>query len=240
MKSNTGDNIFEWQKISIAQSSSAFKVGTDAILLGSWIPVLIKEPRFILDVGTGTGVLALKLSNAYPLARIDAIDQDEHAVSLTAYNFEISDAKNRLNVRLENIFDSVVGIEIKYDLVVCNPPYFFSNANGHDEQLLLAKHTKHATSNWIAALVSRIKHGGHICVVFPFAYAHDWIRSANERGMYVQDRLDVYSFGKDHKPKRSLLHFSNQLVKPRLQTLIIYDNDRRPTIEYLEFSGLKP
>lgn len=232
-------SVFNWEELSITQANGVFKVGTDAILLGAWIPTLITETSSILDVGTGTGILALKMSVAYQDAIIEGIDQDENAVRLAQYNFSLSGEKERLRVRLENIFEYGEHDKNKYDLVVCNPPYFFEQYTDHRSAQVKSKHAAHPASVWMNVLSQRMNDGGHICIVLPFENTFEWIRWANVLNLYIHDRLDIFSFEDDIYPRRTLIHLRDHLIKPRLDRLVIYECENMPSEEYLAFSGIK-
>ena len=237
MNSNQQDSIFKWKNLCIRQKDEVFKVGTDAVLLGAWIPTKLKEASNILDVGTGTGILALKMSEAYPASVVEGIDHDENAVCLALHNFKLTDSADRLSSRLENIFEFKKSKGGEYDLIVCNPPYYFGQYKGEKNSSLKARHADHSVSEWMKALSARIKKSGHIFLVLPYEITFDWIRSANTLKLYIQNRLDVFSFAGDPFPKRSLIHLSDSLVKPGLEKLSLYHEDKYTT-DYLAFSGI--
>ena len=86
-------SIFQWRDLSIEQDDHVFKICTDAILLATWVGKIISNPFSILDAGTGSGVIALMLSELFPDSKIVAIDKDENAVDLTENNVR----RNRKN-----------------------------------------------------------------------------------------------------------------------------------------------
>jgi tRNA1(Val) A37 N6-methylase TrmN6 len=90
------NEIFTWKEISVKQDGNVFKVGTDALLLGTWVPKMICDPTLILDVGTGTGIISLMMALSYPDSIITAIDIREEAIHLARYNFQNSKWHERL------------------------------------------------------------------------------------------------------------------------------------------------
>ena len=114
------------------------KVGTDAVLLGSWVQS--ENARNILDIGTGSGVIALMIAQKSN-AQIDAIDVDENAFQQSCENFYSSPWSIRLNCKhksLQNYTEEHIG---KYDLIVTNPPYFHHASKPFIESRLNARHS---------------------------------------------------------------------------------------------------
>ena len=116
------------------------KVGTDGVLLGAWCPVSSQASSFkVLDVGTGSGLIALMLAQRLPEAKITAIDIDAGAVEQAAYNFGMSPWADRLNCQQISLQD--LEGEGVYDLIVSNPPYFQDSLKNPDSQRAIARHT---------------------------------------------------------------------------------------------------
>ena len=236
---NSSEEAFIWKDLIIHQNNSVLKVGTDSILLGSWIPTVINKAESILDVGTGTGILAMILCKAYPNALVEAIDHDDNAVKLASQNFQNSDDKERLSVRYENLFQPELSKHKEFELIVSNPPYYFEQYTTGLKAAVGKKHAKESSSKWIKALAERMKSNGHLFLVLPYDLSFDWIRCANEEGFYCIHRMDVYSYGTDINPKRSLLHLTDILAKPCMEKLVLYGEKNKFTEEYILFSGIK-
>ena len=230
--------FFKWKSISIEQNDLVLKVGTDAILLGSWITKIILNPLTILDVGTGSGVIALMLSESFPDASVTAIDTDENAITLADNNFRNNLKHHTVIIRNEDVTKSPID-DIKYDLIVSNPPYFFGQLHANKQQNINAKHAVHNHDVWLQGCVQRLAEYGDLCVIIPFENTFQWIRSANDFNLHCHTRVDVKSFEKDI-PVRSMLHFKKALVKPRIEELTIYHSLNTYTQAYLELTGLQP
>ncbi len=238
MSSSENIEEFTWKGINILQQSDVFKIGTDALLLGSWVPKIIDDPVEILDAGTGTGILALMMAYNFPLGMITAVDHEEAAVKLTQRNVQNSSWPNRIIVRHENILtSSQIGKE-KYDLILSNPPYFFDQLPSTSEVKKNSKHAISSSKSWMRALKARLKNSGHVCIIIPYKLAKDWISAANETGLYCRHRMDVNSFEVDLDPKRTLLHFHSGLVRPETSRLTIYEKDNEYTEAHLSFTGI--
>lgn len=224
----------------IRQDDQVFKIGTDAILLGSWVPKIVPDAASVLDVGTGTGLISMMLGSRYPSAMIQAIDIDQKAVELATLNFQSANAAHRLSVRRADLFDYAKNAGKQFDLIVLNPPFYFEQYSAGSNALSVAKHASDPVEKWLQNLGKLLLPDGHLFVVIPFDLANKWIEAANESGVYCNDRLNVYSFERDEMPVRSLLHFYTKLQKPECKTLVIYSEGKKYTEQYLDFSGIEP
>lgn len=116
---------FQFKKFSIEQDRCAMKVGTDGVLLGAWTP-LINRPFSVLDIGAGTGLLALMIAQRSHAEQIDALEIDEDAYEQCVENFENSDWGDRLfcyHAAFDEFVEEMQGEEA-YDLIVSNPPFY--------------------------------------------------------------------------------------------------------------------
>ena len=113
---------FHFKQFTIKQEQSAMKVGTDSILLGSWVD--LNTENSILDIGAGTGILALMLAQRSDAEIIDAVEIDEKSFEEAVYNFENSSWGDRLFCYHSSIQEFSNEIDDTYDLIIANPPYF--------------------------------------------------------------------------------------------------------------------
>ncbi|MES2559741.1 MAG: methyltransferase [Bacteroidota bacterium] len=115
-------SVFKLKEFDIVQQHSAMKVGTDSVLLGSLLET--ENPQNILDIGTGTGLLALMLAQRYKDARIDAVEIDEEAFAEATQNAQQSKWRDRVNMFHQSLQDFARQSTHQYDLIVSNPPYY--------------------------------------------------------------------------------------------------------------------
>ncbi|PAM93956.1 tRNA (adenine-N(6)-)-methyltransferase, partial [Flavobacterium sp. IR1] len=121
-------NPFHFKQFSVEQDRSAMKIGTDGVLLGAWAS-LENDPQTILDVGTGTGVIALMLAQRSGAELIDALEIDENAYEQSVENFENSDWGDRLfsyHAEFDEFVEEMQDEE-KYELIISNPPFYSDN-----------------------------------------------------------------------------------------------------------------
>lgn len=224
-------NAFRFKQFAIVQERAAMKVGTDGVLLGAWVsvPVVSGMPlRRILDIGTGTGVIALMLAQrtaslSGEAPDIDAVEVDESAASEATQNFEASPWNIRLKAHtmpIQRYATSRNGKE-KYDLIVSNPPYFMSGTNfrrGFDTSAaasrpsaarVAARHAEMLPYDQLieAVLLLLEPENGRFAAIFPYRESGVFIAKAAARGLYVRRMLEIH--GAPHKPvKRVAAEFS--------------------------------
>jgi len=132
-----GNSWFQFQQFRVEQDRCAMKISTDAVLLGSLVQS--KDPRQILDIGTGTGVIALMLAQRFPEAAITGLELDLEAASQATENCQASPFSQQIQVlegRLQDFPE-----EQRFDLIVSNPPYFPDHLKSSDAKRNLALHT---------------------------------------------------------------------------------------------------
>ena len=129
---------FRFKQFTIHQDKTAMKVGTDGVLLGAWTSVE-SNPFSILDIGAGTGLIALQLAQRSHAEVIDALEIDDNAYEQAVENFENSPWSDRLFCYHAGLDEFVDEIEDKYDLIVSNPPFYTENYKNYNFLYLFYK-----------------------------------------------------------------------------------------------------
>jgi len=203
-KKNT---LFHFKQFSVRHDRSGMKVGTDGVLLGAWTDV--KDAKRILDIGTGTGVIALMMAQRTESdVKISAVEIDLDASADAAENFTSSPWKNRLSLHAGSI-QEYQAVE-KFDLIVSNPPYFQNSYKPPDSKREAARHTENLSfNNLLHAVNSLLLPTGRFSVILPYTEGLSFIELANQTGYFCTRK---WSFkGRIHKPiERWLLEFSTQ------------------------------
>lgn len=191
--------MFQFKQFTIEQELCAMKVGTDGVLLGAWAK---GGPR-ILDIGTGTGIIALMMAQRYPEAQVTAIDIDEGAVRQAEQNVSQSPFLGRISV-LQQAVQEHLG---EYESIVSNPPFFIDSLQAPDEQRNMARHT--ATLSYaelMKAAYRLLADNGEFSVVIPFDYRRRMEDEAVFMGFFPSRVCGVKTT--ERKPaKRYLLAF---------------------------------
>ena len=136
------NSYFQFKQFRVGQNHSAMRVGTDGVLLGAWTEV--KDAVSILDIGTGTGVIALMLAQR-STAMIDAIDIEKGAIIDASTNFSTSPWSGRLESKQLSLKNFTEQTSKKYDCIVCNPPFFQNAVHSKEEARTLARHNHSLT-----------------------------------------------------------------------------------------------
>jgi len=189
------------------------KVGTDAVLLGAWVN--IHKAMHMLDIGTGSGTIALMLAQrSGELAEIDAVEIEEADALQADENFNNSPWAQKIHLHhtsIQNFFP-----EKKYDLIISNPPYFINSQSPPDSKRHLARHTISLSyQDLINSVVRLLTKGGRFNVILPFTEGLQFIDQAAKATLHCRRQ---YSFKtrEEKKIERWLLEFSQE--KSELQT----------------------
>ena len=213
-----GNTWFQFKQFRIEQERSALKVGTDGVLLGAWC--MVHGAKSILDVGTGTGLIALMLAQRSE-AEITAIEIDENSFAEASSNFEKSPWAERLQV-VHGDFNQLLDSKSKfYDLIVCNPPFFKNSLKSANAASTLARHDVSLSFLQLIRGSRTMLHDvGKMAVILPFEAMIDFRETARMEGFYLSRQTNVIpKYGKP--AKRVLLEFSRLAVYPTVNELII-------------------
>lgn len=226
------------------------KVGTDGVLLGAWAHV--EHCQRILDVGTGTGLIALMAAQRSE-ASIVGIDLDADAVAQAAENAASSpwghrikmlevDVKSFLheqNPGMDKVGDdspclgSLMLSPRSFDAILCNPPYFDNSLKSPDAARTMARHTDTLSFDELARSASRLLSAeGELSVVIPYERATDMTVSAACHGLFTTRQTVVYPV-QGGRAKRILMAFTRQGAPHVLEALYIQDAQRQYTPEYI-------
>lgn len=158
------NSYFRFQQFTVHQDRCAMKVGTDGTLLGAWA----RGGRRILDIGTGTGLIALMMAQRFPQSVVTAVDIDEGAVGQARENVAASPFARRITVEQADIRTMERPEDGGYDTIVANPPYFNKSLKSPDSQRTTARHTDTLTYRQLMAAAARLlDDGGELSVVIP-------------------------------------------------------------------------
>ena len=209
------------------------KVGTDGVLLGAWARV--EHCRRILDMGTGTGLVALMAAQRSQ-ADIVAIDLDADAVAQAAENVAASPWESRIQVVQADARQVESGKTFHFqlfDAILCNPPFFENSLKSPDVARTMARHTDTLSFDELARSAARLlSPEGELSVVIPYDRAHDMTVSAACCGLFAT-RQTVIVPVEGGKPKRILMAFSREGAAHTVETLCIHDAQRQYTPEYV-------
>jgi tRNA1Val (adenine37-N6)-methyltransferase len=225
------NDFFEFKKFRIMQDRCAMRVSTDAVLLGAW--VVPNGSRNILDVGTGTGVIALMMAQKSD-ASITAIDIDKESTEQARNNVAESCFSRRITVEHCAFQEFVKRSAEKFNLIVTNPPYFIDSLKNSAGSRTLARHTDALSFDDLIAGVKKLLHEkGKFCLILPKTEAATFRLKAESAGLYMSKLLRVRTTNEKNSEKRHIMQFEFKESEFSESTLVIEaDSHRKYTDEY--------
>ncbi len=215
-----GNSWFQFQEFRVDQDRCAMKISTDAVLLGALAKA--ENPNKILDIGTGTGVIALMLAQRFPNSRIQAVEMDPAAASQAQENFQKSSFAARMEV-WEGKFQEFSSTE-RFDLIVSNPPYFPDHLKSSDAQRNLALHTDELSFGDLVKKVSVIlAPSAQFWVILPPRQMTDLERIAHFYGLFPTQKFTI----QDNSCKpiiREVVSFEFEDKKILINVIVIKDD----------------
>ncbi len=228
------DEAFHFKQFTINQDRCAMKVGTDGVLLGAWVNP--NGAARILDIGTGTGLIALMLAQKSS-AVIDGIDIDYDAFAQANENVKHSNWKSRINIFHTSLQEFSSGSEYKYDLIVSNPPFFADAYKAGTEARCIARHTDETLSfdDLINGVKNLLQDAGKFYVILPFKEGNCFIEKAAANNLFVQKLTRVKTKIEKHE-KRLMIEFGLEKRSPIEDDIVIQEQDLSFTKEYIELT----
>lgn len=209
------------------------KINTDGVLLGALADA--DKPLSILDIGTGTGVIALMLAQRFANALIDAVEIDESAAVTAESNFRGSPFADRLTLFPAGFEAFFVGHpDKKYDLIVSNPPFYINSLQSPGVKKNLAKHAGDGFfEGLIKAVANHLTENGTCWLVLPIDTAELVKTLTTQYQLHLQKTIRVYSFI-DDEPHREILAFGFGAGQLEEERLVIYDSPKVYSKRYQE------
>ena len=228
--------MFKFKQFTLNQDRCAMKIGTDAVLLGAWCPI-DNTPKSILDIGAGTGVLALMLAQRTNADQIDALEIDEEAYEQCVENFEGSPWADKLFCYHAGLDEFVDEPEDEYDLIISNPPFYSEDFKTENEQRDLARFQDAMPfEDLIEAADLLLSENGLFAVVIPYKEEERFIDLCAEYELYPVKATRVKG---SHKTPiiRSLLAFKRfELSVLTADELVVEINRHEYTDDYINLT----
>lgn len=227
-------SVFHFRDFSIVQDQSPLKVGTDALLLGATVQIA-SQSSHILDVGTGTGVIALILASRFEDATIEALEPNLQAFTEAQLNFEASIFKSRLLVHQTRVeaFEN----QQKFDLIVSNPPYFIDDLKSDNLGLNEAKHlSKDSFNQFLEASLHLLSPEGVLWLILPKEMALKTIEVLALFGFFLQQKIRFHSNSQKFDV-RWVLAFSRIEAELQEKSFFIRNDDGTYHQDYIQHVG---
>lgn len=225
--------FFNFKNFSVLQDKCAMKVGTDGVMLGAWINP--KNATSILDIGTGTGLLALMMAQKNSKAYIDAIDCEEGAYIQALENVRQSKWKERIAIYHKSLQD-YQSCNKKYDLIISNPPFFENSLKSPQDERTLARHNYSlSTNDLLYGACNLMDKGGRLCVILPYLEAQLFIVDAALKGLYCIRKTEIRP-SPEKKIHRIIMEFSFTRLQPEMFDFTIRNDKGVYSNEYVELT----
>jgi tRNA1Val (adenine37-N6)-methyltransferase len=213
--------MFQFKQFSVDQTGCAMKINTDGVLLG--VMAAAENPASILDIGTGTGVIALMLAQRFTEAWVDAVEIDADAAQTAGGNFKGSAFTDRLNiypVGFESYFEQFP--DSKYDLIVSNPPFYINSLKSPGPKKVLAKHTDvDFFEQLIKGISNHLTATGLCWLILPVNIVDVVIALAANKSLYLRQIINIYSYTHS-QPHRLIICFGFDKVSQQMSNFTIY------------------
>jgi len=226
-------NYFQFKQFRIEQVNSAMKVGVDSVLLGAWTDV--SNAHKILDVGTGTGLIALMLTQRSQ-AKIIAVEIEENAAKEATKNVAESIWNDRIDVNHISFQQFLERNTEKFDLIVSNPPYFGNSHKAASYERTLARHNDNLTLKELIQGVTKILNPtGTLALIIPVMEIRGLQNLLFENRLFFRRWTEIKP--KPSKPaNRVLLQIGKTPTEQYSSALTIYNNDNSFTEAYKELT----
>lgn len=226
---------FSFKKFTIDQDRCAMKIGTDGVLLGTWTN-LGQHLQSILDIGAGTGLIALMMAQRSAAEVIDAIEIDSDAYEQCVENFESSPWADRLYCYHAGLDEFVDEMNKPYELIVCNPPFYTETVSSGNMQRDQARQTAFLPfDELLRGVAVLLASNGSFSTIIPHTEEGQFIRIALSCGLFPKRCLHVKGNPKAEF-KRSLLEFTRQRLVCGVNQLVIETNRHEYTPDYVNLT----
>lgn len=228
------NNYFQFKQFTVQQEKCAMKVCTDACLFGAYAAAkfqVTKNKFHVLDIGTGTGLLALMLAQKNSSAEIDAVEIDKATAEQAKENFKASPWKDRLHIHHQPIQQFGVNT---YDLIICNPPFYENDLKSHDAKRNMALHSSAlGLDDLLDVIAKHLSPHGKLAVLLPYHRSANFINHALLKDHFLEEEVSVKQTPR-HPYFRSMLFFERSKVHAKHIEVIINDAKGKYTDEFTE------
>lgn len=229
---------FRFKQFEVQHERCTMKIGTDGVLLGAWCHV--DEAKNALDIGTGTGIIALMMAQRNENLTVDAVEIDSDAAEEACENVLNSPWEKRILIANQSIqdFGKEKSGQVKYDLIVSNPPFYTGGTLSDNMSRNEVRHTQKLSHNELLLIVKKLlKPEGRFEMILPFLEGLRFIELAEDYGLFLVQKTEVKPT-RDAEIKRLLLSFSLREGKLNEDSIIIQNEGRNNwTEEYWNLVG---
>lgn len=223
---------FRFKQFSISHDKCAHKVGTDGVLLGAWAQA--NKPQSILDIGTGSGLIAIMLAQKFSQSKVVGIELDEPSFLQAEANAANSPFSERVQIINDDFLKHT--FEHKFDLIVSNPPFYRGNTSTGKKERDRARHEEHLPQkDFIQKVTSVLSPEGKLIVILPDEEGEQFEKESNKQGLFL-NRLAKVSGSPSAPIKRWLMELSCLPMAKIEESLTVRDNEGQRSEAYKEIT----
>ena len=216
------NNYFRFKQFTVYQDHCAMKVNTDSCIFGAVAGCEI--PTFILDIGSGSGVLSLMLAQRFGSALIDAIEPEKDSADQAEANFRNSPWAERLRIHPVDIENFTKYTATRYDLIVANPPWFTNSMRSSDHKKNLARHLETLTWEKLTSVVNKLlAENGIFYILLPASESANFRMTCESEGFSLIRQVSIRIRGNE-PTSRVISGFSHSVIPPESDVITINDN----------------
>lgn len=228
-------DTFRFKQFTVQQDCCAMKVGTDGVLLGAWTS-LENNLNSILDIGPGTGLIALQMAQRSIAETIDAVELNANAYEQCVENFEASEWADRLFCYHASFQEFYNEVDEKYDLMVSNPPFYVEEvSSGNISRDVSRQNVSLPFDELLVGVSELVSPEGSFATIIPFKEEEKFILLASEKNLFPY-RITHVKGNPSSAFKRSLIQFSKRNIPPKINELTIEIDRHNYTSEYVELT----
>jgi len=221
-------SIFKFKQFEVDQTGCAMKINTDGVLIAAMANHT--DPKTVLDIGTGTGVIALMLAQRFPDALIEAVEIDRQASETAGKNFLSSVFSGRLTIN--NIAIEQYSNKQKFDMIVSNPPFFVNDLKNEQVRKGIARH---ADADFFGMLIKKsnalLSETGKLWLILPIKQANEIITAAAAYQLSLLERIHIHS--DESKPAfRQIICLGREKGNANETDFYIYESPQKHTLVY--------
>lgn len=223
---------FKFKNFEIYQWEKTMPLTTDSVLLGAWVQA--NNAGCILDVGTGTGILALMMAQKFPDANVYAIEIDKYAYDNAVFNFQNNSFNNIVAVH-DDFMNFARSTALRFDLVVSNPPFFVNQLKSPSEHKNIQKHNVTLNFNdFFAAVAAVLKPNGKVCFISSADDYNTVVYNLGKNQLFVNKLCYIKTV--EHKAPSKIMYLASFMLSAvEKQTLTLrLESDFSP--EFLELT----
>lgn len=207
------NTYFQFKQFRINQDQCAMKVCTDSCVFGAYLEV--RQAKRVLDIGTGTGLLALMVAQRSE-AEVEAVEINPEAQVQALQNFVESPWADRLKLHPMPLQEFADTCTQQYDVILSNPPFFLASLKSDNAAKNTAKHTGDLLFEDILTFAQKhLTQDGKLYLLLPPAEANHFAELAQTHALYLTETMEIFT----RIGGKCIRHVQTYTCNPKANTL---------------------